>query len=175
MLVSFVRTGLDPPTDASMPPPTSASLSPIVSIPISDWRERLIGKRLVTSFPAFTGLNGAVVFHNASTPSALNHYSRTSFSPLLQLPPELRLKILAHVLEDIKPDDWISCHHGATPASIVFTCKLMYTEGRQLALEACTCDYEALPEGHQMTGYGRPWSSIMISRCERFAEDWITI
>ena len=173
LLVSFVRTGLAPPQTTQMPPPTNASLSMIVSIPISDWRERLIGKRLVTSSPTFTGLNGAVVFHNASTPTALTHYSRTSFSPLLQLPTELRLKILAHVLEDIKPDDWISCHHGATPASIIFTCKLMYTECRQLAMGACTCDYETLPEGHQMTGYGRPWSSIMASRYERCAEDWI--
>ena len=150
-----------------MPLPTYASLSPIVSIPISDWSERLIGKRLVTSSPTFTDLNGATVFHHASVPTVLNPNIGTSLAPLLQLPTELRLKILSCVFETIKPDDWLSCHYGATPASVMFTCKLMYAEAQGLALKACTCDYETLPEGHQMTGYGRPWSSIMASRFER--------
>ena len=151
-----------------MPPPMNASMSPMVMLPISDWSERLIGKRLVASSPTFTDRNGAVVFHKASTPTALNPHIRTSF--LLQIPTELRLKILKYVLENIRPNDWLSCHYGATPASVMLTCKLMYTEARGLAMTACTCDYEALPEGHQMTGSGKPWSSVMASRYERCAE-----
>ncbi|KAL8794924.1 MAG: hypothetical protein Q9195_002506 [Heterodermia aff. obscurata] len=149
--------------------PTYTSLSPAVSLPISDWSERLIGKRLVTSSPTFTDVNGAVVFHNVSIPTVLDVQVGTGLSPLLQLPTELRLKILTYIFENIRPDDWVSCHYRATPASVMFTCKDMYAEARDFALKACTCDYETLPEGHQMTGYGKPWSSIMVSRYERLS------
>ena len=153
-----------------MPPPAHTSSSPTVCIPISDWIERLVGKRVVTSSPTFTDLNGVTVFHNAPTSTVIAYHIGTCSSPILQLPTELRLKILAYVFEEIKPDDWVSCHYGATPASVMFTCKLMYTDAKGLAVKACTCDYETLPEGHQMTGYERPWSSIMASRYERCAE-----
>ena len=132
--------------------------------------KRLIGKRLIDSSPTFTELNGAAVFHNASSPTVLDHHVGTSLSLVLQLPAELRFMILSYVFENIRPDDWVSCHYGATPASVMLTCKLMYTEARALAMTACTCDYETLPEGHQMTGFGKPWSSIMASRYERCAE-----
>ena len=133
-----------------MPPPLDASSAVTVWLPISDWYERLFGKRLVTSSPTFTNANDVVVFHSASNPTVLNHYNRTSFSLLLQLPTELRLKILAHLLQDVKADDWMSCHYRATPASIIFTCKLMYAEARGLAIEACTFPYESLPEYRDM-------------------------
>ena len=134
------------------------TMSATVLLPISDWRERLIGKRLVTASPCFISDHGAKVFHNEPIPSSLTLSTTKPFpdsSPLLLLPAELRFHILANVLKDLQPDDWLSAHHhvGATPASVIFTCKQLYIDGRQLALEACTFDYEELPVKRRMVGY----------------------
>ena len=130
-------------------------MSARVQLPISDWLNQLVGKRLITSNPSFNDYNGARVFHNSretivqivpgpGLPKVL--------PPLLQLPAEIRLQILHLVLGDVQPDDWLSSHHGATPASVIFACKQLYIEGKKIALEVCTFKYEDLPESHRMIG-----------------------
>ncbi|KAL8926573.1 MAG: hypothetical protein Q9208_002900 [Pyrenodesmia sp. 3 TL-2023] len=137
-------------------------MSAMVLLPISDYEERLLGRRLVTATPTFQA-GGVKIFHNAPNPSILAPSSPTNSSPLpttpsaLQiLPTEIRFLILSMVFEDVKPDDWLSAHHhaGATPASVIFTCRQLYREGRQLALEACTFEYAELPENCRIVGWG---------------------
>lgn len=130
----------------------------MVPLPISDYEERLIGKRLVTVNSTFT-TRGLKIFHNQPSPSRLvlnTSSSSPTLSPLQKLPTELRLHILDLIFEQIKPIDWLSAHYhaGATPASIIFVSKQMYLEGRPLALKACTFDYGNLPTDHRLVGYG---------------------
>lgn len=128
----------------------------MVLLPISDYERRLEGKRLVTVTSSFT--SGAVkVFHNQPGPSSLvlnTISSSPTLSPLQKLPVELRLQILSMLFEDVKSTDWLSAHHHAraTPASIIFTSKQMYLEGRHLALKACTFNYEDLPSECRVVG-----------------------
>ncbi|KAI4138836.1 MAG: hypothetical protein L6R39_006581 [Caloplaca ligustica] len=135
-------------------------MSTIVLLPISDYEERLLGRRLVTATPTFeTG--GVKIFHNAPNPSILASSSPTNTTPpttpsaLQTLPTEIPFLILSMVFEDVKPDDWLSAQHhaGATPASVIFTCSQLYREGRQLALEACTFEYGDLPENYRIVGW----------------------
>lgn len=137
----------------------SSILTALVRLPISDWEARLIGRRLTSPSPTFVDPNGATVFHSTSNPTSLSpNHSLSSFnssvpSPILQLPTEIRSHILAKLFEEVKPDDWMSCHRGATPASIIFSCSKLYADGRQMALKACTFRYEGLPEEHRMVGW----------------------
>ena len=123
-------------------------------LPISDYKERLLGRKLVTTKPSFK--KGRVkIFHCQPGPSRLD-FQAVSSSPLQKLPAELRLYILTKVFEDVKPMDWLSAHHhaGATPASVIFSCKQMYLEGSDLALKACTFRYEDLPGRCRIIGPG---------------------
>ncbi|KAL8989151.1 MAG: hypothetical protein Q9169_008421 [Polycauliona sp. 2 TL-2023] len=128
----------------------------MVALPISNYQERLIGRRLVTSTSAFPR-QYVHVFYNEPTPAEIV-FTDTSSSPTLSalenLPAELRLYILKMVFEDIKPIDWLSAHHhaGATPASIIFTSKQMFLEAKPLALKACTFSYEDLPTHRRLFG-----------------------
>ena len=111
----------------------------------------------MSTSPTFIDRNGAKVFHCESNPASLDTRSTMSSpnpSPLLRLPAELRLQILAILFEEIHPDDWLSSHHhdGATPASVIFACKQLFIEGRDLALNACTFQYEDLPSFKRMIG-----------------------
>lgn len=126
-----------------------------VLLPISDWEERLVGRRLISSCPTFTHSQGPKVWYSASisTTSNLTPAESSNVSSfLLRLPIELRLHILAKLFEDLKPDEWLSCHHEATPASVMFTCKKLYVESRQVAVYGCTFRYEDLPERCRMLG-----------------------
>ncbi|KAL9010104.1 MAG: hypothetical protein Q9180_009332, partial [Flavoplaca navasiana] len=78
-------------------------------------------------------------------------------SPLERLPAELRLQILGLIFEEIKPDDWLSAHHhaGATPASVIFASKLLYFEGRDMALKVCTFNYVELPDICRLVAHDR--------------------
>ncbi|KAI4224870.1 MAG: hypothetical protein L6R36_004351 [Xanthoria steineri] len=130
----------------------------MVLLPISDYEERLIGKRLVTENSTFT-TNGVKIFHNQPSPSSLVLNTSSSLptsSPLQNLPTELRLHILNLLFEQIKPIDWLSAHYhaGATPASVIFASRNVHLEGRPLALKACTFDYGDLPTDHCLAGYG---------------------
>lgn len=140
----------------------------MILLPISDYEERLIGKRLVTVNSTFT-TSGVKIFHNQPRPSSLvpnTSSSSPALSPLQNLPIELRLHILNLLFERIQPIDWLSAHYhaGATPASVIFVSKHLYLEGRPLALKACTFDYEDLPTDHRLAGYGY---SIIFGNGER--------
>ncbi|KAL9017674.1 MAG: hypothetical protein Q9185_005008 [Variospora sp. 1 TL-2023] len=116
-------------------------MSAIVRLPISDYEERLLGKRLITATPTFSH-GGVKVFHCETDPASLASGTSTASpstpSALQTLPAEIRLHILAKIFEDIKPLDWLTAHHRSTPASVIFTCKQLYHESRQLALKTCT-------------------------------------
>lgn len=140
----------------------------MVRLPISDYEERLIGKRLVTVNSTFT-TSGVKIFHNQPNPSSLvpnTSSSSPTLSPLQNLPAELRLHILKLLFEQIKPTDWLSAHYhaGATPASVIFASKQMYLESRPLALKACTFNYEDLPTDRRLAAYGY---SIIFGNGER--------
>ena len=129
----------------------------MVLLPISDYEERLLGRRLVSSTFSFITYS-VKVFKNQLKPSRMLSRGTDSSltpSPLERLPAELRLQILELLFEDVKPDDWLSAHHhaGATPASVIFASKQLYLEGRDMALEACTFDYGDLPSFHRLKGY----------------------
>ncbi|KAL8888505.1 MAG: hypothetical protein Q9215_004071 [Flavoplaca cf. flavocitrina] len=129
----------------------------IVLLPISDYEERLVGRRLVSSI-SFVTSDGVKVFYNQSKPSQVIYRDTDSSltpSPLERLPAELRLQILELIFEDVKPDHWLSAHHhaGATPASVIFASKQLYLEGREMALKACTFDYGDLPSFHRLKAY----------------------
>lgn len=130
-------------------------MSATVRLPEEDWKARLLGKRLVTASPSWEGQYGVIVFHNEPTRSSLVPNIKESFSsssPLLRLPAELRFHILTKVFEKLHSNDWLSSHYhaGATPASVIFACKQLYLDGRQLALRACTFDYEDTPSKWRM-------------------------
>ncbi|KAI4170338.1 MAG: hypothetical protein LQ346_008875, partial [Caloplaca aetnensis] len=132
-------------------------MSAQVLLPISDWEERLLGRRLITETATFE-TKGFKIYHNEPNPSTLTSIPTNppaTLSPLQKLPPEIRLQILAEVFKDVKPTDWLSAHYhdGATPASVIFTCRQLYREGRELALKACTFEYAELPGNSQMFGY----------------------
>lgn len=150
-----------------------------VQLPISDWQARLVGKRLVSASPTFTDRYGAIVFHcepNTASLGTKSITSRPNQSPLLRLPIELRLQIYSILFEAIHPNDWLPSYHhagatprfeavypddwlsldhntGATPASVIFACSQLYLESRDLALKACTFQYEDLPKVKRMVGY----------------------
>lgn len=132
-------------------------MSAKVLLPLFDWEERLLGRRLITETPTFE-TTGVKVYHNEPNPSIpasiLTNPSRT-LSPLQKLPPEIRLQILAEIFENVEPIDWLSAHHhdGVTPASVILTCRQLYREGRELASKACTFEYAELPASNQIFGH----------------------
>lgn len=128
-------------------------------LPISDYQERLVGRRLVSSI-SFVTSDGVKVFYNQSKPSRMppcDVSSSLRSSPLGKLPTELRLRMLTFLFEDVKPDDWLSAHYhaGATPASVIFASKLLYFEGRAMALKACTFNYVELPDICRLVAHNR--------------------
>ncbi len=132
-------------------------MSAKVLLPLSDWEERILGRRLITETPTFE-IQGVKVYHNESKPCILASIPTDpphTLSPLQKLPTEIRLQILAQVFKDVKPLDWLSAHYhdGATPASVIFTCRQLYRECRELALEACTFEYAELPASNRIFGH----------------------
>ncbi|KAL9039221.1 MAG: hypothetical protein Q9180_002658 [Flavoplaca navasiana] len=131
----------------------------MVLLPISDYKERVVGRRLVSSI-SFVTSDGVKVFCNQSKPSQMlprDISSSLRSSPLGKLPIELRLRIMEFIFEDVKPDDWLSAHYhaGATPASVIFASKLLYFEGRDMALKACTFNYVELPDICRLVAHDR--------------------
>ena len=128
------------------------------------WEDALLGKRLVTLEPHFHR-NRFGVFacidppvpdvtlpnHLAITTTPMNSDPHTSDQArsLLTLPAEIRNKIMREVFRDVKVEDW-NVRRGATPASIIFTCKQLYNEVRDRAKEACTFRFEDLPPQHRL-------------------------
>lgn len=141
------------------------TMTAMVRLPISDYKERLLGKRLTATTPAFER-GGIKIFHSETNPASLasdtSINSSQTLSPLQRLPAEIRLQILSSVFDDVKPLDWLSAHHHATPASVIFTCKQLYRECRQLALEASTFPYEDLPLNHRLVRF----DSALIDQCQ---------
>ena len=135
-----------------------------IFLPISDWQSRLLGKRPTTPSSRFQhqGECGheVPVYHRSSDPTHLTCSKNPASSPLQSLPPELRLRIFQFLFHDVKSEDWLRCHFNATPASVVFACKLFYEEARELALRGCTFCYEDLPERYQ----------IMAKECDGLCE-----
>ncbi|KAJ4289586.1 hypothetical protein N0V90_010915 [Kalmusia sp. IMI 367209] len=127
------------------------------------WKDRLIGKRIVTSDPHIAAHEGwkstdylthwepRVYFSRPSGEGLDQHlrYDAQPHSALLRLPAELRLRILEFVLPpemilqktdvdgmELGDAEWLNT------SAIIFTCKQLYIEGRALALEKHTFSYE---------------------------------
>ena len=124
------------------------------------WSRKLNGRRLVTHCAAFTTLEGGRVFHNApqSSVSVPSWPPAAASSRFLLLPLEIRRSILFHVLTAARSYEmmnrkktargetsWLSYHRDRTAASVMFACKQLYIESREIALEAYTFVYEDLP------------------------------
>lgn len=89
-------------------------------------------------------------------------YSTQSASPLLRLPAEIRNHILEITLPpqvDLQTDepresntgdvDWINT------SAVIFTCKQLYVEGRALAIQLHTFEWEKLPKQTRLCAPGR--------------------
>ncbi|KAF2471205.1 uncharacterized protein BDR25DRAFT_367949 [Lindgomyces ingoldianus] len=132
---------------------------------VQTWRDRLIGKRIVSSDPLIAEHEfwhtkdsrawEPRIYH--STPAGEGFEKNISFdvqpdSPLLTLPAEIRNRIMEFVLPPhiLEPDiDAFGKYQpeGAeatwmNTSAIIFTCKQMYAEGRRLAVEKNTFAYE---------------------------------
>lgn len=127
------------------------------------WRDRLIGKRIVTSDPDIAAYDGwksddylasweprAYYCHpNGNGFDKHIKYENQDSSPFLRLPAEIRNIILEMVLPPemlSQKTDVDGMEQGdavwMNTSAIIFTCKQLYVEGRTLAVEKHTFPYE---------------------------------
>lgn len=130
---------------------------------VQTWKNRLVGKRLVSSRQDIANHQGwkaevsegweprvyfSIPLHQGFDKHV--QYALQPDSPLLKLPAEIRIHILEHVLppdktrEDAIVPAWSEAGWTNTSA-VIFTCKQLYAEGRALALETHTYDFAKLP------------------------------
>ncbi|KAL8817374.1 MAG: hypothetical protein Q9191_008157, partial [Dirinaria sp. TL-2023a] len=132
----------------------------------SRWEDKLLGKRIVSLEPRCAHLEVYACIdppvpdtdlptHVAITMNIPANGSQTSNQActLLELPAEIRNKIMQELFRDVSVKDW-GRNVGVTPASIIFTCKQFYNETRNLAKEACTFRFEDLPWQHRLVAHG---------------------
>ncbi|KAH7117914.1 hypothetical protein B0J11DRAFT_95321 [Dendryphion nanum] len=130
------------------------------------WKDRLIGKRIVSSDIHISGHDGwktpdlakwePRVYYSAPVRGRSGEEERgfelQPNSPFLRLPAEIRNNILEFVLppqilsqetevESTEEGDVIWMNTSA----FIFCCKQLYAEGRQLALERHTFEFEKFP------------------------------
>ncbi|KAF2640835.1 hypothetical protein P280DRAFT_469532 [Massarina eburnea CBS 473.64] len=138
------------------------------------WRDRLTGKRIVTSVPEIAAYEGwktkdwtiwepRIYF---CKPISENLGKAIKFevqeeSRLLRLPAELRIRILEYVV----PPEMISQKIESTSrrqgdarwkntSAVIFTCRQLYSEGHTLAVESHTFPYEKFPKKTRLCAQG---------------------
>ena len=141
----------------------------------TSFSDDLLGKRITTHrWDAWDPF-----YHCHSKPVVLTrrtHPAPTGSRTLLSLPAEIRNQIFLALFSNVLPLDWsngserplnqagqrpppkqMMAGTGATPASIIFTCRQFYVETRDLALRGCTIaeedlptEYRIIPEGHEV-------------------------
>ena len=150
--------------------PLRAATLVAVEPPTEEWAKRLLGKKMTTQvkmgshtgceIPNVSGrfqarkLNGSTL---KDVPISDAHVS-----PLLDLPTEIRLRILEEALTPTKlAGDLYS--HWIHSTSIVFTCKQLFVEARPIALEKNTFRRSELPERVYLD-WGYPLRNCMALR-----------
>lgn len=142
---------------------------------LQTWRDRLLGKRLVCSdrhvcehagwkTPDPARWEPRVYYCEMANP---NHDVAFTYAPqpqsrLLSLPGEIRNQIIGYVLTvDVVRDGHTGRNGGdeerlewARVAAVVFGCKQLYAEGRDVAVKACTFRWEDLPKRTKLCAYG---------------------
>ena len=130
--------------------------TPVPPIDVSTWNTRLIGKRLVDHgnpvrprgshpeptpwWPRIRSPSSIFAQLLSRDPTCSGSLPR---SPLLALPPEIRAMIFKELFRDVKVDDW-DFKREVTPAAVIFTCRVLYNEARDVARKACTFEVEGL-------------------------------
>jgi hypothetical protein len=146
------------------------------------WRDKLIGKRIVTSsrhvadHDSWKSKDASTweprVYYSAPLGEGLERtfeYSAQPASPLLRLPAEIRNLIMQAVLPphviSRKTKGGRRSYGDATwlnTSAIIFCCKQLYVEGRGLALELHTFDWNRFPRNTRLCAAGR----------KKFEYDW---
>lgn len=136
---------------------------------VQTWKDRLLGKRIVSSdrriveHEGWTSTGSAEweprVYYSSPVGQGSEKgliYSAQPNSPLLRLPAEIRNHILEYVLppqmtretrdagqaetaEDIEDASWVNT------SAIIFCCKQLFIEGRAMAVNLHTFDWECFP------------------------------
>jgi len=128
------------------------------------WRDRIIGKRIVTSDPDVASYLcwkepdantwEPRVYFCARIGEGFDKdiaYSTQAASPLLSLPAEIRIHILEYVLtpQILTPGTDTFYQQNITwmnTSAVIFCCKQLYAEGRALAVKLHTYEYERFPK-----------------------------
>lgn len=124
-----------------------------------EWEDRLIGRRLVygPDYRLF-GISQRLkdiqtradirarrrARDSIATSTASSQPLQSQF-PFIKLPAELRNMVLRELFGGIESGDW-GRKKDTTPASIIFTCKQMYNEGRIIARGGCTFRLDGIKE-----------------------------
>jgi hypothetical protein len=143
------------------------------------WKDRLIGKRIVCADRHVADHEGwkstdpqdfePRVFYSAplnTTAAGISRqYNIQTASPLLKLPAEIRNRILELVL----PPHMTSQAHTEGPSfgdatwmntsAIIFCCRQLYVEGRGMAVDLHTFEWEQLPKQTRLCAAGKAKSA----------------
>ena len=132
---------------------------------VAVWRDRLIGKRIVTSHPGFAAHEAWKSTNTAEWEPRMYlcepvregferklEYNPQSGCRFLTLPAEIRNHILDYVLPpqqvvDDTEDGRVDPHDAPwmNTSAIIFCCKQLYAEGRARAMDAHTFQLEKFP------------------------------
>ncbi|KAF2003020.1 hypothetical protein P154DRAFT_108980 [Amniculicola lignicola CBS 123094] len=130
------------------------------------WRDRLIGKRLVTSDPdVLESLATQRAKHPKRYPKVYSYelpgegfdkhleFNVQLGSRLLQLPAEIKNRILEFALSPPPQlhDTYSSIIEWGQRGAVILACKQLYAEGRTMALELNTFPYESLQAKTNLT------------------------